>query len=82
MNKDELRAVLAHEIGHVANGDMVTLALIQGVVNAFVMFFARVVGDFIDRNVFGRQDDEALVWVTSLLPWYWISSLVFLLLPL
>jgi len=59
MNKDELRAVLAHEIGHVANGDMVTLALIQGVVNAFVMFFARVVGDFIDRNVFGRQDDEA-----------------------
>ncbi len=38
---------------------MVTLALIQGVVNAFVMFFARVVGDFIDRNVFGRQDNEA-----------------------
>lgn len=59
MNKDELRAVLAHEIGHVANGDMVTLALVQGVVNAFVMFFARVVGDFIDRNVFGRQDGEA-----------------------
>ncbi|WP_296281659.1 protease HtpX [uncultured Acinetobacter sp.] len=59
MNKDELRAVLAHEIGHVANGDMVTLSLIQGVVNAFVMFFARVVGDFIDRNVFGREDGEA-----------------------
>lgn len=59
MNKDELRAVLAHEIGHVANGDMVTLALVQGVVNAFVMFFARVVGDFIDRNVFGREDGEA-----------------------
>ncbi len=60
MNKDELRAVLAHEIGHVANGDMVTLALIQGVVNAFVMFFARVAGDFIDRNVFGREDGEYL----------------------
>ena len=59
MNQDELRAVLAHEIGHVANGDMVTLSLIQGVVNAFVMFFARVVGDFIDRNVFGREDGEA-----------------------
>ncbi|MDO4223707.1 MAG: protease HtpX [Acinetobacter sp.] len=59
MNKDELRAVLAHEIGHVANGDMVTLSLIQGVVNAFVMFFARIVGDFIDRNVFGREDGEA-----------------------
>ena len=59
MNKDELRAVLAHEIGHVANGDMVTLALVQGVVNAFVMFFARIVGDFIDRNVFGREEGQA-----------------------
>src|SRR5690606_2697549 len=56
---DELRAVLAHEIGHVANGDMVTLALIQGVVNAFVMFFARVAGDFIDRTFFGRGEGEA-----------------------
>lgn len=56
MNKDELRAVLAHEIGHVANGDMVTLSLIQGVVNAFVMFFARVVGDFIDRNILGNEE--------------------------
>ena len=59
MNKDELRAVIAHEIGHVANGDMVTLSLIQGVVNAFVMFFARVVGDYIDRNIFGREEGEA-----------------------
>ncbi len=59
MNQDELRAVLAHEIGHVANGDMVTLALVQGVVNAFVMFFARIAGDFIDRNIFGREDGEA-----------------------
>ena len=82
MNKDELRAVLAHEIGHVANGDMVTLALIQGVVNAFVMFFARVVGDFIDRNVLVVKTMKPQVWVTSLLPWYWISSLVFSHLPL
>lgn len=59
MNQDELRAVLAHEIGHVANGDMVTLSLIQGVVNTFVMFFARVVGDFIDRSVFGREEGDA-----------------------
>ena len=44
---DEVRAVLAHEIGHVANGDMVTLALIQGVVNTFVMFFARIFGYFV-----------------------------------
>lgn len=59
MNQNELRAVLAHEIGHVANGDMVTLSLVQGVVNTFVMFFARVVGDFIDRNIFGREEGEA-----------------------
>ncbi|MET3999617.1 protease HtpX [Marinobacterium sp. MBR-109] len=45
---EEIRAVLAHEIGHVANGDMVTLALIQGVVNTFVMFFARIVGYAVD----------------------------------
>lgn len=49
MNQDEVRAVLAHEIGHVANGDMVTLALIQGVVNTFVMFLARLAGFFVDR---------------------------------
>lgn len=47
MTADEVEAVLAHEIGHVANGDMVTLALLQGVVNAFVMFFARVVANII-----------------------------------
>ena len=45
---EEIRAVLAHEIGHVANGDMVTLALIQGVVNTFVMFFARIAGYAVD----------------------------------
>lgn len=57
MNKDELRAVLAHEIGHVANGDMVTLSLIQGVVNAFVMFFARIIGNFVDRTIFKNEND-------------------------
>ena len=46
MNRDEVEAVLGHEIGHVANGDMVTLALIQGVVNTFVMFLARIAGFF------------------------------------
>lgn len=49
MSRDEVRAVLGHEIGHVANGDMVTLSLIQGVVNTFVMFFARIIGDTVDR---------------------------------
>ncbi len=52
---EEVRAVLAHEIGHVANGDMVTLTLIQGVVNTFVMFFARVIGHTIDRVVFKTE---------------------------
>lgn len=51
-DKDEVRAVLAHEIGHVANGDMVTLTLIQGVLNTFVMFFARILGSIIDKAVF------------------------------
>ena len=53
---EEVRAVLAHEIGHVANGDMVTLSLIQGVVNTFVIFAARVVGSVVDS--FLRRDGE------------------------
>lgn len=52
---NEIRAVMAHEIGHVANGDMVTLTLIQGVVNTFVMFFARIIGNFVDRAVFRNE---------------------------
>jgi len=51
----EVRAVLAHEIGHVANGDMITLSLIQGVVNTFVMFFARIIGHTVDRVVFKTE---------------------------
>ena len=51
MNEDEVEAVLGHEIAHVANGDMVTLTLIQGVVNTFVVFLARVVGYFVDKVV-------------------------------
>lgn len=49
MNRDEVEAVLGHEVAHVANGDMVTLTLIQGVVNTFVVFLARVVGYFVDK---------------------------------
>ncbi len=52
---NEVRAVLAHEIGHVANGDMITLSLIQGVVNTFVMFFARIIGHTVDRVVFKTE---------------------------
>jgi heat shock protein HtpX len=54
---DEVRAVLAHEIGHVANGDMVTLALIQGVVNTFVMFFARIFGNFVDKVILKNEGE-------------------------
>lgn len=67
MTPDEVEAVLAHEIGHVANGDMVTLALIQGVVNAFVMFFARIVGSFVDRVVFKNEDGPGIgYFITSM----------------
>jgi heat shock protein HtpX len=59
MTKDEVEAVLGHEIAHVANGDMVTLTLIQGVVNTFVVFLARVVGYLIDKTVFRNNDDRA-----------------------
>ena len=57
---DEVKAVLAHEIGHVANGDMVTLALIQGVVNTFVMFFARIFGSFVDKAIFKNEDGHGI----------------------
>jgi heat shock protein HtpX len=52
LQRDEVEAVLGHEISHVANGDMVTLALIQGVVNTFVIFLSRVIGHVVDRVVF------------------------------
>jgi heat shock protein HtpX len=55
MNKEEVEAVLGHEMAHVANGDMVTLALIQGVVNTFVIFLARVIGSIVDRAVFRSE---------------------------
>jgi len=68
MRREEVRAVLAHEIGHVANGDMVTLALIQGVVNAFVMFFSRIIGNFVDRVVFKNEDGPGIAYyVTSII---------------
>ena len=55
MNKEEVEAVLGHEIAHVANGDMVTLTLIQGVVNTFVIFLSRIVGSIVDRTVFRTE---------------------------
>ncbi|WP_207061975.1 protease HtpX [Motiliproteus sp. SC1-56] len=58
--QEEIRAVLAHEIGHVANGDMVTLALIQGVVNTFVMFFARIIGHTVDRVILKNEEGHGI----------------------
>ncbi len=55
MNRDEVEAVLGHEVSHVSNGDMVTLTLIQGVVNTFVIFFSRILGHFVDRVIFKNQ---------------------------
>jgi len=67
MTQDEAEAVLAHEVSHVANGDMVTLALIQGVVNTFVIFLSRVIGHLVDRVVFKTERDHGpAFWVTAI----------------
>src|SRR5687767_13975220 len=55
MSKEEVEAVLGHEVAHVANGDMVTLTLIQGVLNTFVIFLSRIVGTIVDRTVFRSE---------------------------
>jgi heat shock protein HtpX len=58
MNREEVEAVLGHEVAHVANGDMITLTLIQGVVNTFVVFLARVVGFFVDKVLLRGNEDR------------------------
>jgi len=68
MTRDEVEAVLAHEVSHVANGDMITLALIQGVVNTFVFFLSRVLGHFIDRVVFKTESGHG--------PAYWVTAII------
>ncbi|HEU17857.1 MAG TPA: protease HtpX [Deltaproteobacteria bacterium] len=60
MNRDEVEAVLGHEMSHVANGDMVTLTLIQGVVNTFVIFISRVVGHFVDRVILKNEEGHGI----------------------
>lgn len=68
MSQDEAEAVLAHEVSHIANGDMVTLALIQGVVNTFVIFLSRVIGHTIDRVVFKTEEGHGpAFWVTTII---------------
>jgi heat shock protein HtpX len=71
MTREEIEAVLGHEIAHVANGDMVTLTLIQGVLNTFVVFLSRVIGYFVD-NMLRSKDDES----TGPGMGYYITSIV------
>ena len=68
MSREEVEAVLAHEVAHIANGDMVTLTLIQGVVNTFVVFLSRVVGYFVDRVILKNDRDGPGIgyYVTSI----------------
>lgn len=68
MDKEKIRAVLAHEVAHIKNGDMVTLALIQGVVNTFVIFFARVIGYTVDRVILRNERGHGMgFWVTTMI---------------
>jgi heat shock protein HtpX len=68
MNRDEVEAVLGHEMSHVANGDMVTLTLIQGVVNSFVIFLSRIIGYIVDKAIFRTERGVG--------PGFFIASLV------
>lgn len=67
MDRGEVEAVLGHEVAHVANGDMITLALIQGVINTFVMFLSRVIGHFVDRVILKNERGHGIgFWVTTI----------------
>jgi heat shock protein HtpX len=68
MTQDEVEAVLAHEVSHVSNGDMVTMALIQGVVNTFVIALSRIIGHMVDRTVFKTERGHG--------PAFWITSII------
>lgn len=68
MSRSEAEAVLAHEVSHVANGDMVTLTLIQGVVNTFVIVLARVIGNFVDKAILKNEEGHG--------PGFWVTTIV------
>jgi heat shock protein HtpX len=72
MGEDEVRAVLGHEVTHVANGDMVTLTLIQGVVNTFVIFLSRIIGNVVDRVIFRDEEGRGPAYLISVI----VSELV------
>ncbi|GMR07010.1 MAG: protease HtpX [Gammaproteobacteria bacterium] len=67
MSKDEIEAVLGHEISHVANGDMITLALIQGVINTFVIFFSRVIGHIVDRVILKNDRGHGIGYIVTVI---------------
>lgn len=69
MNADEVEAVVGHEISHVANGDMITMALMQGVVNTFVYFFATIIGHFVDK-VLLKNEEQGYGWA------YYVTQMI------
>ncbi|TAL82646.1 MAG: protease HtpX [Candidimonas sp.] len=73
MTEEEVSAVLGHEISHIANGDMITLTLIQGVVNTFVVFLARIVGYFVDRVLLKNDKDVGLGYYATVI----VSEIIF-----
>lgn len=67
MTREEAEAVLGHEVSHIANGDMVTLALIQGVVNTFVMFLSRVIGHLVDKVIFKTEREQGPAFFVTMI---------------
>ncbi|MDC9728539.1 MAG: protease HtpX [Methyloprofundus sp.] len=80
MSQDEVEAVVGHEISHVANGDMVTMALMQGVVNTFVYFFATIIGHTVDRLIFKNEEGHGIAYfITQLVAQIVLSFLASML---
>jgi len=67
MNKDEVEAVLAHEVSHIANGDMVTLTLVQGVLNTFVIFLSRIIGHIVDRVILKNEHGYGIGYLVAVI---------------
>ena len=79
MNEDEIEAVVAHEMAHILNGDMVTMTLLQGVMNTFVIFFARIIAEFIDSRTDGKLGVFWFMWVyifLQIILWLFASLVV------
>jgi len=80
MSADEVEAVVGHEISHVANGDMITMALMQGVVNTFVYFFASIIGHFVDRVILKNEDGHGIgYYITQMIAQIALSFLASML---